>query len=137
MIAGPHAFRAFRERWLTRRDELRRLHALVDGATLCDELLAELDRLGDDAANELLSLQRAAAESGYSADHLGRLLRDGKLANAGRVNSPRIRRGDLPIKARHALAPDAERSYDLDADARSLMSRRNGGANGDPNSEMR
>ena len=131
MIASPHAFRAFRERWLTRRDELRRLHALVDGATLCDELLAELDQIADNGANELLPLHRAAAESGYSADHLGRLLRDGKLANAGRVNAPRIRRGDLPIKVRHAVALDAERSYDPDTDARSLVSRlQHGGAHG-------
>ena len=131
MIASPNAFRAFRERWLTRRDELRRLHALVDGATLCDELLAELDQIADSGANELLPLHRAAAESGYSVDHLGRLLRDGKLANAGRVNAPRIRRGDLPIKARHAVALDAERSYDPDTDARSLVSRlQHGGAHG-------
>ncbi|HSU92218.1 MAG TPA: hypothetical protein VLI43_00825, partial [Gemmatimonadaceae bacterium] len=104
---------------------------LVDGVTLCDELLGELDRLADDAANVLLSLRRAAAESGYTADHLGRLLREGKLANAGRVNSPRIRRGDLPIKVRHAVASDAGRSYDPDTDARSLVSRlQHGGAHG-------
>lgn len=131
MIANPHAFRAFRERWLSRRDELRRLRALVDGATLCDELLAELDGLADDAANQLLSLHRAAAESGYSADHLGRLVREGKLTNAGRANSPRIRRGDLPFKPRHSVAPDSERSYDPDTDARSLVSRlQHGGAHG-------
>ena len=131
MIANPHAFRAFRERWLTRRDELRRLRALVDGATLCDELLAELEGLADDAANQLLSLHRAAAESGYSADHLGRLIREGKISNAGRLNSPRIRRGDLPIKVAHAVASEAERSYDPDTDARSLVSRlQHGGAHG-------
>lgn len=36
MIANPHAFRAFRDRWLTR----------------CDELLADLDELADDTANQ-------------------------------------------------------------------------------------
>jgi hypothetical protein len=29
VIGNPHAFRAFRDRWLTRRDELRRLYALL------------------------------------------------------------------------------------------------------------
>ena len=96
MIAAPFTLDALRERCTARRDELRRLHALVDGATLCDELLGELDRLAEDQAGELLSVRRAAIESGYSADHLGRLLREGKLANAGRANAPRIRRGDLP-----------------------------------------
>lgn len=131
MIAAPSVVDALRQRWLTRRDELRRLHALVDGATLCDELLGELDRLADDAANELLPLRRAAAESGYTADHLGRLLREGKLANAGRANAPRIRRGDLPRKPRRAVAAGPERAYDPDADARSLVSRlQHGGAHG-------
>jgi hypothetical protein len=73
VIASPNAFAALRERWITRRDELRRLHALVDGAVLCDELLAELDSVARTDDNEPLSLGRAAAESGYSADHLGRL----------------------------------------------------------------
>ena len=36
--------------------------------------------------DEVLTLQRAAAESGYSADHLGRLVREGKIPNAGRPN---------------------------------------------------
>lgn len=131
MIANPNTLAALRERWLTRRDELRRFHALVDGAVLCDELLAELDALANDTANELLSLKRAALESGYSVDHLRRLIREGRLHNAGRPNAPRIRRADLPAKARHAVASRSDPSYDPDADARSLVSRlRHGGANG-------
>lgn len=131
MIAAPLALDALRRRWLARRDELRRLHALVDGATLCEELLGELDQLADTAAAELLSLGQAAAESGYSADHLGRLIREGKLVNAGRANAPRIRRRDLPRKVRRTVAPGDEHSYDPDADARSLVSRlQHGGAHG-------
>jgi hypothetical protein len=102
----PVTVEALRERWLTRRDELRRLGALVDGARLCDELLADLETAASEAAAELLSLRQASAESGYSADHLGRLLRAGKLRNAGRPNAPRIRRGDLPRKS-HALPHEA------------------------------
>jgi hypothetical protein len=48
---------------------------------------------------ELLTLQRAAQVSGYSADHLGRLIRQGLLRNVGRPRAPRVRRGDLPRKA--------------------------------------
>jgi len=131
MIANLNTLAALRARWLTRRDELRRLHALVDGAVLCDELLAELDAVVADTASELLSLKRAALESGYSVDYLGRLIREGRLHNAGRSNAPRIFRADLPTKARHAVAPRFDPSYDPDADARSLVSRlRHGGDNG-------
>lgn len=59
-------------------------------------------------ANELLNLQEAARESGYSADHLGRLVRDGRIRNAGRPNAPRVRRGELPRKA-SALRAQAAR----------------------------
>lgn len=99
MIASPYILCAFRERWLTRRDELHRLHALVDGATLCDELLAELDAAIRAEGAAVLSLREAARASGYSADHLGRLVRAGLLQNVGRPNAPRIRLVDLPRKA--------------------------------------
>ena len=48
------------------------------------------------AASELLTLAEAAEETGFSVDHLGRLLREGKILNAGRKGAPRIRRTDLP-----------------------------------------
>jgi hypothetical protein len=115
---------AFRARWLTRRDELRRMHALVDGAELCDALLADLDAFVSESSEEALSLRRAAAESGYSVDHLGRLIREGKLPNVGRTNAPKIRRGDLPRKNTHRLASTATDSYDPNTDARSLLARR-------------
>ena len=104
MIAHPHALAAFRERWLTRRDELRRLHALVDGATLCEALLADLDATLRAEHSVALSLRDAAQLSGYSADHLGRLLRAGTLPNVGRPHAPKIRIADLPRKA---SAPEA------------------------------
>src|SRR3954468_10313991 len=50
-------------------------------------------------ADELLSLHRAAQESGYSVDHLGRLVREGRIPNSGRKAKPLIRRKDLPRKA--------------------------------------
>lgn len=106
MIASPYAFRAFRERWITRRDELRRLHALVDGATLCDELLAELELAIRAEGATVLSLREAARASGYSADHLGRLVRAGVVPNVGRPNAPRIRLVDLPRKAGTGKACD-------------------------------
>ncbi|MFZ5625226.1 MAG: hypothetical protein ACOY71_12525 [Gemmatimonadota bacterium] len=51
--------------------------------------------------DEPLTLKEAARLTGYSIDHLCRLVREGKLANVGRKHAPRVRRGDLAPK----LAP--------------------------------
>ena len=90
---------AFTTRWCARRNELARLGALVDGAKLCDEVLADAEALFRSEEDDVLSLVEAAQESGYSAGHLGRLVRDGTIPNAGRSNAPKIRRADLPRKA--------------------------------------
>ena len=71
-----------------------------------DTPAAALERCADDLEAALVerdettfSLVEAARESGYSADHLGRLVRDGKIPNAGRPGAPRIALKDLPRKA--------------------------------------
>lgn len=85
-----------------------------------DELEAALRVEGD----ATMTLAQAAVASGYSADHLGREVREGRLRNVGRKGAPRIRRKDLPRKATRALAPFASRIYDPGADARSLLAGR-------------
>lgn len=95
----------FLEKWSAEAETLKRRAALVDGAALLTEVLADFVAVTRGDADDTLNLQEAARESGYSADHLGRLLRDGKLPNAGRANAPRIRRRDLPRKPA-ALRPD-------------------------------
>ena len=55
-----------------------------------------------------LTLPEAAAESGYSADHLSRRVREGKIANAGKTNAPRIAKKDLPRK--RSVAPQPARA---------------------------
>ncbi len=89
----------FLVRWRSRRQEFQRVGALVEGAKLVDEVLADVEEflLGEDS--DLLTLTEAARESGYSADHLGRLVKAGAIPNSGRTNAPRIRRKDLPRKA--------------------------------------
>lgn len=89
----------FVAKWSAEAEALRRRTALVDGAALLAEVLADFQAVTGDDGDEALNLQQASRECGYSADYLGRLLRDGKLPNAGRPNAPRIRRRDLPHKA--------------------------------------
>jgi hypothetical protein len=91
---------SFLARWRRRREELAQMGAIVDGAKFCDLLLADLDLAVRVSADEHLPLTAAAAESGYSVDHLRRLVREGRLENVGSPRRVRLRRADLPRKHR-------------------------------------
>ncbi len=110
----------FLARWRTRLSEWARIGALVDGARVCQDVLEDFEavtRAEDDAE---LSLSEAAAESGYSSDHLRRLHREGKLPAYRRGRSLFFRSGDLPRKpTSHGFSP-----YDPVADARRVVSER-------------
>lgn len=82
--------------WRERAETLRRYAPEV--ARVFEECAADLEEALDSTGSELLTLRDAAAWSGYSADHLGRLMRLGKLSNHGRPHSPRLRRSELPRK---------------------------------------
>lgn len=65
-------------------------------------LLAAADELEKALAvetEELLTLRAAARRCGYSEDHLGRLVKAGRLANYGAPGAPRVKAGELPRKA--------------------------------------
>jgi hypothetical protein len=86
----------------------------------CARELEETDAAARDTA---LTLDEAARASGFSAEHLGRLVRQGAIPNAGRKGVPRICRGDLPRRCSR-VASERTTGYDPSADARSLVSRR-------------
>jgi hypothetical protein len=52
---------------------------------------------------QLMTLQEGAEECGYSKAHLGRMVRNGSISNAGKKHAPRVLRRDLPTKL--ALSP--------------------------------
>jgi hypothetical protein len=92
------------DEWRALAAQQRRLGAEAQARILdfcADELAAALLRAGD----ELLTLARAAQESGYSVDHLARMVRQGKIINSGRKSKPLIRRADLPKKTLKCQAP--------------------------------
>jgi hypothetical protein len=68
------------------------------GARLLARCADELEAALATTADALVPLNDAARLSGYSPDHLGRLIRDGKLMNLGTRHRPRVRVGDLPRK---------------------------------------
>jgi len=117
-------------KWESEAAVMERRGVSVAGATVVRELLADLAAVRRDEAHALLDLPQAAAESGYSEGHIGRLVREGKIPNAGRRRSPRIRRADLPRKPTAELAKLRLVGYDPDTDARELLSRQRGARDG-------
>jgi hypothetical protein len=83
------------------RATLFRLHGAEAQAATLDATAAELEATLTASFDELLPIGVAASESGYSCSQIRRMLREGKIPNAGDPGSPRIRRADLPRKPGH------------------------------------
>lgn len=102
---------------------LTHVGALVDAGRLISAFLADVEALRRAEADETLSIAEAADVSGYSKDHVSRLIRSGEVPNAGKPNRPRVRRGDLPQKGRRSIAARSGAAYNPSTDALSLMGR--------------
>lgn len=86
------------------------------GARLLRDVADVLEASLRSVEDEPLDLSTAARESGYSADRLRHLVSSGEIPNAGKKGAPRIRRGDLPRKARASAV-----GFDASAVALSLV----------------
>jgi hypothetical protein len=119
--APPTTITELTTAWREQAKELERYQAHAQAATLqlCAAQLDETARRIDDG---VLSLADASRRSGYSADHLSKLVATNRIPNAGRKGKPLIRVRDLPKKA-SPLVRDAAPAYDPIADAQSLRSR--------------
>ena len=91
-------------KWRRQAKSLRRYGGDTPAAAL-ERCAADLEAALVERDETTFSLVEAARESGYSADHLGRLVRDGKIPNAGRPGAPRIALKDLPRKASAPAEP--------------------------------
>lgn len=119
----------FVTKWATEAEAMHRRGVMVNGAAVLAEVLTDFKAVQASAAEARLFLSEAASRSGYSVEHLGRLIRQGRLPNAGRWGAPRIRAADLPRKP-PALVQGGPRAYDPGAGARTLLGRQRGGSNG-------
>jgi hypothetical protein len=101
--------------WRARAAELERYSPAA--AEAFRVAAGELEQALREAADAELTLGEAARESGYSDRRLRELIADGSIPQAGRKGAPRIRRGDLPRKAKQKDAG----TYDAAADAAALL----------------
>jgi hypothetical protein len=92
------SFTEFLAKWRAERERLSRYGQRVDPVPLLDDILQDAAAALASDQDESLTLRQAAAASGYSADHLARLIRTGRLLNLGVKHAPRLRRADLPHK---------------------------------------
>ena len=102
--AGRASVKGLPASWRKQAKALRR-YGSEPPAVALERCATELEATLVERDETTLSLVEAARESGYSADHLGRLVRDGKIPNAGRPGAPRIARVDLPRKATAPVEP--------------------------------
>jgi hypothetical protein len=80
--------------------ELRNTFGDEERARAIEWAASLVERALQEQADERLTLAEASARSGYSPDHLARLIRAGRLPKAGRPHAPRIRAADLPRRSR-------------------------------------
>jgi hypothetical protein len=96
------------QRW---RDEaaLLRRRAASPQAEVLESCAAELEAWARERELQALTLEQAAAESGYTYSAIEKMVRRGAIANVGRRGAPRIHRRDLPRRGTtrgRELAPD-------------------------------
>lgn len=110
-------------RWREEAQHLRNLEAHGQAAAL-EQAASELEAAIAQWELEPLTISQAAAESGYSEEHLRRLARTGELSverNCGHKSRIRIRRGDLPTKPCGDGRNEPKRvDYDPEEDARDI-----------------
>ena len=78
--------------------ELRDRAADAQAAQIVENLTRELEQFLATADAEVLTPAEAQEWSGYSTDHLRRLVDSGDLTNHGKKGSPLYRRSELPTK---------------------------------------
>jgi hypothetical protein len=116
------------EQWRARADVFDE-HACPAPAAALRNAAQELEHELRAWSDELLAIADAAEESGYSPEHLRRLVREGNLS-AERTNGSGsriyVRRGNLPATPTRQItqgAPSGVESYDPDEDAQDIAQR--------------
>ena len=105
-MTGRASVETLPDTWRIQAKTLRQYGGETPAVAL-EACAAQLEAMLRERGKTTLSLTDAARESGYSADHLGRLVRDGRIPNAGRPGAPRIALSHLPRKTNPRMAEKA------------------------------
>jgi len=88
----------FRAKWNARRAEWEKLAALVSGAKMCEELIADFENVLTSHDEAVVNTNEAAAMTGFSRAQLLRQYKDGRLRGHKKGKHVFFRAGDLPRK---------------------------------------
>jgi hypothetical protein len=106
--------------WRDQATDLRSWGADAQALVL-ERVASELEAAFAQQNDETVTLTEAARISGYHPDHIGRMVRDGDIPNAGRKHAPRVRLGDVPRKAGALPEPSSKQHISRAALARAVV----------------
>ena len=109
------------EAWLREAEDYSRKGIAPEAANTLRRCAGEIGAALQVEGQRKLTLSEAAEVSNYSVEHLGRMVRQGDIPNAGRKGKPAVRQSDLPRRPKVVRA--AHSTYDVMTDARSIRSR--------------
>src|SRR5438552_18915128 len=90
----------FHAKWAARRAECEKLGALVSGAKMCEEFIADFENVLTSHDEAVLNPNQAAWMTGYSRARLLRQYKEGRLRGHKKGKHVFFRAGDLPRKPR-------------------------------------
>ncbi len=94
----------FHAKWAARRAEWEKLGALVSGAKMCEEFIADFENVLTSHDEAVLNTNQAAAMTGYSRAQLLRQYKEGRLRGHKKGKHVFFRAGDLPRKPKGGRA---------------------------------
>ncbi len=95
----------FHAKWAARRAEWEKLGALVSGAKMCEEFIADFENVLTSHDEAVLNTNQAAAMTGYSRAQLLRQYKEGRLRGHKKGKHVFFRAGDLPRKPNGGRTP--------------------------------
>lgn len=107
-LAYQQAVKVVRDKLKKYEEVFTAVPAQIDGARFCRDLLSHIDSLLDGALETPVPLQQAAENSGYSVDHLRRLIHDGLLPTYREGRKHLVLLSEVPTRMRGARS--AQRS---------------------------
>jgi hypothetical protein len=109
----------FHAKWAARRAEWEKLGALVSGAKMCEEFIADFENVLTSHDEAVLNTNQAAAMTGYSRAQLLRQYKEGRLRGHKKGKHVFFRAGDLPRKPNGGRVLPTHQSAPVDEDTRS------------------